>query len=124
MSRLFLSGLGWLFVGLAALGALLPVLPTTPFLLLSAWCFARSSPRFHSWLLYRSWFSAYLQYWHQYRAMPPGAKWKAVSLLIVSFGLSIYLVSLIWVRLILAAIFIALLVFFYRLPVVDLSQQK
>lgn len=124
MSRLMLNGLGWLFVALAALGALLPVLPTTPFLLLAVWCFARSSPRFHSWLLYRSWFSGYLQHWYQYRAMPPGSKWKAVCLIVVSFSLSLYLVSILWIRLLLIFIFIALLIFFYRMPVVDLSQQK
>lgn len=116
--------LGWLFVALAALGVALPVLPTTPFLLLAVWCFARSSPRFHDWLLYRSWFSAYLQHWYQYRAMPAGSKWKAVCLLLVTFSLSLYLVSLFWVRVILAVILISLLIFFYRMPVVDLSQQK
>ena len=124
MSRFVLSGFGWLFVALAALGVFLPVLPTTPFLLLAVWCFARSSPRFHDWLLYRSWFSHYLQYWYQYRAMPAGSKWKAVCLLIVTFSFSLYFISTLWVRLMLVVILIALLIFFYRMPVVDLSQQK
>jgi uncharacterized membrane protein YbaN (DUF454 family) len=124
MHRILFIGLGWIFVALATFGVILPVLPTTPFLLLAVACFARSSPRFHDWLLYRSWFSSYLQFWYQYRAMPPGTKWKAVCLLLVTFGFSFYLVSLLWVRLLLAVILASLLFFFYRLPVVDLSQQK
>lgn len=73
MTRWLLIILGWLAVVLATLGVVLPLLPTTPFLLLAAWCFARSSPRFHHWLLYRSWFGSYLRHWQQHKALPPGA---------------------------------------------------
>ncbi len=74
MQRILLLSLGWLAVVLGTLGVVLPLLPTTPFILLAAWCFARSSPRFHHWLLYRSWFGGYLRHWQKHRAMPPGAK--------------------------------------------------
>lgn len=65
MQRTILIIIGWLAVVLGTLGVVLPLLPTTPFILLAAWCFARSSPRFHHWLLYRSWFGGYLRHWQK-----------------------------------------------------------
>lgn len=124
MTRWFLIILGWLAVVLATLGVVLPLLPTTPFLLLAAWCFARSSPRFHYWLLYRSWFGSYLRHWQQHKALPPGAKWKAVLVIVLTFAVSLWLVKLWWVRCVLLAILVILLTFMLRLPVIDLSQQK
>lgn len=122
MKRVLLIILGWICVMLATLGVVLPLLPTTPFLLLAAWCFARSSPRFHHWLLHRSWFGSYLRHWQQHRALPKGAKPKAVALILVTFAVSIYLVPLLWVRILLLCMMFMLLIMMWRLPVVDLEQ--
>ncbi|MBF7954719.1 MULTISPECIES: DUF454 family protein [Rahnella] len=122
MKRILLITVGWLCVVLATLGVVLPLLPTTPFLLLAAWCFARSSPRFHHWLLHRSWFGSYLRHWQTYRALPKGAKPKAVALIVVTFAISIYFVPLLWVRILLVCMMFALLIMMWRLPVVDLEQ--
>ncbi|AUQ24592.1 DUF454 family protein [Dickeya zeae] len=122
MYRIVLITVGWLAVVLAALGVVLPLLPTTPFLLLAAWCFARSSPRFHDWLLYRSWFGSYLRHWQQHRALPPGVKVKAVIVVIATFSLSLWLVEVSWVRGMLLVILAVLLTFMLRLPVIDPKQ--
>jgi len=122
MMRILLIMVGWLCVVLATLGVVLPLLPTTPFLLLAAWCFARSSPRFHHWLLHRSWFGSYLRHWQAHRALPKGAKPKAVALIVTTFAISIYFVPLLWVRILLVCMMFALLIMMWRLPVVDLEQ--
>ncbi|WP_434586113.1 DUF454 family protein [Klebsiella sp. R390] len=124
MPRIILIIIGWLAVALGTLGIFLPLLPTTPFILLAAWCFARSSPRFHHWLLYRSWFGGYLRHWQQYRAMPPGAKPQAIVMILLTFALSLWLVKLTWVRILLLVILTCLLIFMWRIPVVDAKQQK
>jgi len=122
MKRVLLIIVGWICVVLATLGVVLPLLPTTPSLLLAAWCFARSSPRFHHWLLHRSWFGSYLRHWQQHRALPKGAKPKAVALILVTFAVSIYFVPLLWVRILLLCMMFMLLFMMWRLPVVDLEQ--
>lgn len=124
MPPVILTIIGWLAVALGTLGVFLPLLPTTPFILLAAWCFARSSPRFHQWLLYRSWFGGYLRHWQQYRAMLRGAKPRAIAMIVVTFAISLWLVKLTWVRIMLLVILACLLIFMWRIPVVDAKQQK
>ncbi|MRS18983.1 DUF454 family protein [Enterobacteriaceae bacterium RIT692] len=118
MQRILLLSLGWLAIVLGTLGIVLPLLPTTPFVLLAAWCFARSSPRFHHWLLWKSPFGRYIRHWQQHRAMPPGAKIRAMLLIVITFSISIYLVNLLWVRILLGAMLCVLLLFMWRIPVV------
>ena len=118
MQRIILLTIGWLAIVLGTLGVVLPLLPTTPFILLAAWCFARSSPRFHHWLLYRSWFGSYILHWQQHRALPPGVKLRAILLIICTFALSIWLVKLFWLRVMLLCMLAALLLFMWRMPVV------
>jgi len=124
MQRLLLLSLGWLAIALGTLGIVLPLLPTTPFMLLAAWCFARSSPRFHHWLMWRSPFGRYLRHWQQHRAMPPGAKGRAIALIAISFALSLYLVKVLWVRVMLLILLLTLLFFLWRIPVVDTQTDK
>lgn len=86
MRWLFLI-LGWLFVGLGVLGAFLPLLPTTPFLLLAVACFTRSSPRLEAWLLNHPRFGQPLRDWREKGAIPRRAKLLAVSMMAASYAL-------------------------------------
>lgn len=66
--------LGWLCVGLGILGVFLPLMPTTVFLLIAAWAFSRSSPRWHSWLREHRHFGHMIRSWEEHHAMPRRAK--------------------------------------------------
>ena len=82
--RPLLFTLGWLLFGLGFVGVFVPVLPTTPFMLLALWCFSRSSDRFHKWLYTHKYFGPPLQSWQEHRVIPLKAKFIAISFMIGS----------------------------------------
>ncbi|UCH80789.1 MAG: YbaN family protein [Nitrospiraceae bacterium] len=90
MHKPLLIILGLLFVGLAILGIFLPVLPTTPFLLLALACFAKSSEKLHAWLLTNKTFGPLIRQWHETRSMPRKAKIYALITIFFGGGISIY----------------------------------
>ncbi|MDP5291086.1 YbaN family protein [Oceanimonas sp. CHS3-5] len=116
--RILFALLGGISLGLGVLGAFLPVLPTTPFVLLSAFCFGRSSPRVHHWLVNHRWFGGMIQDWQTHRGLRLNVRRRALWLMAASFALSIYLVPTWWVRGLLVLTFIALVCWMRRLPVV------
>lgn len=87
--RLLFAGLGTLFMLLGLLGVVLPVLPTTPFLLLAAACYARASRRVFGWLLGHPRFGPLIREWREHRSMPYRAKRTALLLIALSFAVSI-----------------------------------
>jgi hypothetical protein len=73
--------IGMVAVGLGIIGIFLPLLPTTPFLLLAAACFIRSSDRLYQWLIRNRWFGSYIRNYQEHRAIPLRAKVIALILL-------------------------------------------
>ena len=116
-ARLLFLILGCVCFALGVVGAFLPLLPTTPFLLLAAACWARSSPRFHDWLMNHRVFGPTLRSWRAHRALPPGVKGKAIALLVVVLAGSAWMVSYPPSRWIIAGVGVALVIFLARLPV-------
>jgi uncharacterized membrane protein YbaN (DUF454 family) len=112
---LVLAGTG--FVGLGILGAFLPVLPTTPFMLLAAACYARASTRFYNGLLNNRAFGPTIREWRRYRSIPFRTKWTAIGLMAVTLTTSIvFAVEDPWLRAALAAFGVLLAVWMARIP--------
>lgn len=86
--RGLLISAGTLFVGLGVLGIFLPLLPTTPFLLLAAACYARSSKRFYDWLLNNKWFGSYIKNYREKKGIPSRVKITTISLLWITIAIS------------------------------------
>lgn len=115
--RYFLLAVGWLSVVLGTLGIFLPIMPTTPFLLLAAACFARSSPHFYRWLLGVRWFGPYLRYYVEGLGIPLKIKYRVIALLWLTMGTSIiFFVPWLWLKLAMVAIAVAVSVYIWVQP--------
>jgi hypothetical protein len=116
-ARGVLQALGGLFVGLGVAGIFLPVLPTTPFLLLAAACFVRSSPGLYARLLGDPTFGPIIRDWRAHRTIPARAKTTALALVLLTFGTSLaFGVRATGLRVALAATGVGVALFLWRLP--------
>jgi uncharacterized membrane protein YbaN (DUF454 family) len=107
--RILLISAGTFFMGLGIVGAFVPVLPTTPFLLLAAACYARSSQRFYRWLLDNKWFGNYIRSYLERKGVPLKVKVLTIALLWITIGASVaFAVQSFAVRLILVLIAIGI----------------
>lgn len=86
LRRPLLLAAGWLFTALGVVGVILPVMPGTVFLILAAWCFSQSSPRFETWLLRHAWLGPPVRHWRDTGAIGRKAKYLACGSMLASFG--------------------------------------
>ena len=111
-----LVSIGVLAVALGIVGIFLPILPTTPFLLLAAACFIRSSDRLYRWLIQHRWFGSYIRNYREHRAVTRRAKVAALLMLWGVIGYSAVIVaSEWWLRALLAAVAIGVTVHLLRM---------
>ncbi|SFJ79064.1 YbaN family protein [Methylophaga sulfidovorans] len=116
IKHLVLICLGWMFVALGIIGVILPLMPTTIFLILALACFAESSPRFHQMLLNHKWFGPPLRQWQQTHSMRRDVKKKVYLIIILSFAISIGAVwGRLWLQVMLFVIGLTLLACIYRI---------
>ena len=115
--RIAFAALGILFLLIGIIGVFMPILPTTPFLLLATACFARSSHRFYNWLMNQPALGPLIVEWRTYRSIPWRIKLVAVSMMTLTFGSSILLVVKDGrLQLALATFGLAMVVWLYRIP--------
>ena len=113
---LLLKVIGLCFVGLAILGVVLPILPTTPFLLVAAACFAKSSPTLQKKLLANKVFGPLINDWQQHRTIPKRAKRIALLTIILSVSWSAYMLQNLLMTGLVILLVIGPFVFLWRLP--------
>jgi len=115
--RAFWITAGTISLALGIVGIVLPVLPTTPFLLLTAYCYDRGSERLHTWLMNNRVFGEYIRNYTEGRGIPLRAKVTAISVLWVTIGISAYFfMPWLWVRVILMIIAVSVTIHLIRLP--------
>jgi len=115
--RILFNAAGTLALGLGILGIFLPLLPTTPFVLLAAACYARGSERFHQRLLANRTFGPMVVEWERHRSLPYRTKLTAIALMSVTMAISIvFFVQPDWLKIALALFGVALAIWMYRIP--------
>lgn len=113
--HLFL-GLAWFFVVLGLIGVFLPIVPTTPFLIVALGLFSKSSPRFHQMLLNNRWVGAPLRQWEESKSIARKTKLKASLLIVMTFAVSIgFLITDQAVRIILLTVAAVLLIWIWSI---------
>ena len=115
--RVACAALGTLFLLLGIIGIFVPVMPTTPFLLLATACYARSSRRFYNWLMNQPSFGPLIIEWRTYRSIPWRIKLVAIATMTLTFGSSIiFFIRDGWLQLALAFFGLMMAIWLYRIP--------
>lgn len=115
--RMVLLVLGSIALLLGIIGIFLPGLPTTPFILVAAACYARASERFYRWLLHNPTFGPLIAEWRHHRSIPWRVKWLAITLMGLTISVSIWSFSgKPWLQGLLAFIGLSTAIWLWRIP--------
>lgn len=115
--RVLLLIAGSLCLVLAVIGIFTPVLPTTPFVLLAAACYARASTRFYGWLLANRVFGPLIVEWERHRSIPRRVKMMSIAMMATTLGISVvFFVEPAWLKGLLVAFGVVLGTWMYRIP--------
>ena len=106
---------GSLCLGLAVLGLFLPLLPTTPFLLLASACYVRSSERLHGWLMGNRLLGGYIRNFKERRGIPLRAKVTTVALIWLPLAYSVYRLDTLWLEVLLVLMGLTWSVIIFRM---------
>ncbi len=107
LKKILLLTIGFIALILGFIGMFLPILPTTPFALLAAACFARSSEKLHHWLVNTRHFGDFIRHYNEGTGVPKATKIRAIVFLWIALIISMFLIQLLWVRLLLVVVGIA-----------------
>jgi uncharacterized membrane protein YbaN (DUF454 family) len=116
LKRQLLMASGTLSLAVGIAGIIIPLLPTTPFLLLAAGCYLRSSQKFYNWLMGNRWLGAYIRNYIEGRGMPLKVKLFTIALLWATIGVSIWLTArpIVTIILLIVAVGVSLHIIFIR----------
>jgi len=117
--RAIIAGFGCLCVALGVIGIFLPLLPTTPFLLLAAWLFSRSSQRYHEWLLKHPKLGPIISAWQEGKGIERKLRRKVIFLIWASLVVSMIIVAKLWLVVMLAVIGCSVTLYLMKQPVLE-----
>ena len=115
--RIAILAIGFCATGLGVLGIFLPVLPTVPLLLLAAACFARSSERFHQWLLSHNRLGPMIKSYTSGQGIPLRSKVSAIGMIWIVIPVSAFIVHPLWLKYLLVIIAISITLYLLSLPI-------
>lgn len=104
--------LGFFFLGIGVLGIILPVLPTTPFLLLTVYFFAKGSKKFHDWFIQTKLYKKHLESFILHKTMTRKRKWILLIFVDIIIIISFIMVPILWVRIVLVLLVITKYIYF------------
>jgi uncharacterized membrane protein YbaN (DUF454 family) len=104
--------LGSISLGIGLLGIILPLIPTTPLLLLAAYCYARGSKKMHRWLLNHRWFGKYIRNYYEGKGIPLAIKIYAIAIIWITISITaFFIIDFLWGRILLYTIAIVVSIY-------------